>query len=265
MIGCSLGDLEQLKVMHSLSGYTFVEIALPLEAYEESDSFAVTTDKEREFVITSSEAYPAAGGQMVLKATGLLKDHEKYLQIVPKSFEGATPEQVLNSIAIKGGSKEKVSFVNLALTQGQLAILMANMSAKAAFVDFEKASVAYYSDLYKEKAQEAPVKFRRVRSRVPQAGAYLYGDSNEGVIPEDAMSAIAFDQCVNIPAMSMKHVVENYNELARIFEGMQSFVWDQDLELGACVLSPLLKSKCVVCAREEIWTTRGHTNIYYAV
>lgn len=266
MIQCSLGDIEQLKMMRALSRCTFVEVSLPLDNYVDADTFTVTTDKEYEFVITSSEVYPADGSQVIFKATGVRKDQMPFLQLKPSSFgDEATAETILGSVGIAGGSKEKLSLVNLTLTQGQLAILIANSTAKTALVDFEAKQVKYYEDLYKEKAQEVPVKFRRIVTRVPQAGAYLYGGANEGVVPEGVTTMVPFGEDLNLPASVMKHFVENYNNLAALFAGLQSFVWEKDLELGASVLSPLTKSKAIVVAREEIWTTQGHTSIYYAV
>lgn len=265
MIGCSLGEIEQLKIMRALSGYTFAEISLPLEEYEDAATFTLTAGTEREYLITSSEVYPADGGRVILKATAILKGQEKYMQVKPASYDDATAESILSGIGFKGGSKEKLTLVNLSLTQGQLAILVANSTAKMAFVDFEDATVKYYEDLYKAKAREANAKFRRIVSRVPQVGAYLYGGANEGVVPEGATAMVPFGEDLNLPASVTKHFVENYNGLARLFAGLQSFVWDEDLPLGTCVLSPLTHSKAIVCAAEQMWTTQGHTTIYYAI
>ena len=265
MIQCSLGEIEQLKVMRALSRCTFVEVSLPLDSYVESETFTVTTDKEYEFAVTSSEVYPASGSQVIFKATAVLKDQMEFLQLKPASFDEATAETILGSVGIAGGSKEKISLVNLTLTQGQLAILAANATAKTAFVDFEDRRAKYYEDLYKEKAIEVPVKFRRIVSKVPQAGMYLYGGANEGVVPDGVTAMVPFGEDLNLPASVLKHFVENYNELASLFGKLQSFVWEKDLDLGTAVLSPLTKSKLIVCAREEIWTVQGHTSIYYAV
>lgn len=265
MIGCSLGEIEQLKVMRALSGYTFAEISLPLEEYNDATVFTLTAGTEREYLITSSEVYPAAGGQVILKATAILKGQEKYMQVKPASYDDATADSILSSIGLKGGPKGKLTFVNLSLTQGQLAILVANSAAKTAFVDFEEESVKYYEDLYKEKAREVNAKFRRIISRVPQAGAYLYGSTNGGIVPEGATVMVPFGEDLNLPASVMGHFVENYNGLAKLFAGLQSFVWDEDLPLGTCVLSPLTHSKAIVCAAEQMWTTQGHTTVYYAI
>jgi len=243
-----------------------VEVSLPLDSYVDTDTFTITTDREYEFRITSSEVYPVAGSQVIFKATAVLKDQEPFLQLKPASFgDEATAETILGSVGIAGGSKEKLSLVNLTLTQGQLAVLIANATARTAFVDFEERRVKYYEDLYKEKAQEAPVKFRRITTRVPQAGAYLYGSANECVVPEGTTAVVPFGEDLNLPASVLKHFVGNYNNLALLFAGLQSFVWEKDLALGTSVLSPLTKVKAIVCAREEIWTTQGHTSIYYAV
>ena len=266
MIQCSLGDIEQLKIMRALSGYTFAEVSLPLDNYVDAETFTITTDREYEFRVTSSEVYPAAGGQVIFKATAVLKDQEQFLQLKPSSFgDEATAETILSSVGIAGGSKDRLPLINLILTQGQLAILVANATSKTAFVDFEARQVKYYEDLYKEKAQEVPVKFRRIVSRVPQAGAYIYGGVNEGIIPEDATVMLPFGEDLNMPAAVMKFLMQNYNSLAALFAELQSFVWEKDLELGMAVLSPLTKSKAIVCAREEVWTVQGHTSIYYAV
>lgn len=252
--------------MRALSGYTFAEVSLPLDNYTDAETFTITAGREYEFKVTSSEVYPAAGSQVIFKATAVLKDQEQFLQLKPSSFgDEATAEIILGSVGISGGSKDKLPLINLILTQGQLAILVANATSRPAFVDFEARQVKYYEDLYKEKAQEVPVKFRRIVSKVPQAGAYIYGGVNEGVIPEGVTAMLPFDEDLNLPASVMKLFVQNYNSLASLFAGLQSFVWEKDLELGTAVLSPLTKSKAIVCAREEVWTTQGHTSIYYAV
>lgn len=265
MIQCSLGDIEQLKIMRALSGYTFTEVSLPLDAYADTDTFTVTTDIEREFKITSSEVYPAEESQMILKATAILKDHVPFMEFKPASYNDATVSSILNGLGIKGGTQDKVSFINLFLTSGQLAILLANSTAKTAFVDFETRQALYYEDLYKEKAIESAAKFRRVHSLVPQAGFYLYGGSNEGLLPEGASYIAPFGQDLNLPSPVLKHFAENYNTLAKLFSCMQSFVWEKDLPLGSTILSPLTLTKCVICAVEEVWTVESHTNIYYAI
>lgn len=265
MIQCSLGDVEHLKILRALSRCTFVELSLPLDSYADTETFTITTDKEYEFQITGSEVFPEVGSQVLLKATAIMKDQMGFLQLKPTSFDEATGETILGSVGISGGPKDKLSLVNLTLTQGQLAILVANATAKMAFVDFESRQVKYYEDLYKEKAIEAPVKFRRIVSRVPQVGAYLYGGTNEGIVPDGVTAMVPFGEDLNLPSAVLRHFVENYNNIAALFSGLQSFVWEKDLPLGATVISPLTKSKVVVCAREEVWTVQGHTSVYYAV
>lgn len=266
MIKCSLGEVERLKITKALSGYTFAEVALPLDAYADAPTFTIVTETEQEFTITGSEVYPAFDNtQVVLKASAIRKDMEPFTQVWPCSFEEASAEKILNAVGIKGGSKEKYSFASLALTRGQLAILIANGTPRIAFIDFEQRKVLYYDELYKAKAQEVPVKFRRIVSKAPTAGAYLYGNANEGLIPDGAQAMASFGETVGLDGYTMKRFLENYNNLCSLFAGLQTFVWDRDLPLGACVLSPLTMTKCIVCAIEQVWTMEGHTTIYYAV
>lgn len=266
MIKCSIGEAERLKITKALSGYTFVEVSLPLDTYVDAPSFTITTETEQEFVVTGSEVYPAFDNtQVVLKATAIRKDMEPFLQIKPVSFDEASAEKILGSVGIKGGSKEKYTFVNLSLTQGQLAILVANGTPRTAFVDFENRKVLYYEELYKEKAQEVNAKFRRIVTRVPITGAYLYDKANEGVVPDGAQTMAQLGESLNLGNYTMKRFLDNYNNLCNLFAGLQTFVWDQDLPLGSCVLSPLTMTKCIVCAMEQVWTMEGHTTIYYAI
>lgn len=265
MIQCSLGEVEKFKTQRALSGYSFAEISLPLDSYVDAATFTLTTDKEREYSLVSSEILPVSGTQVIMRAVGILKDQESFLKVKPASYNEATIESILNGIGIKGGSKQKVSLVNLVMTQGQLAILLANATAKTALVDFESKRILYYEDLYKVKALEAATKFQRIVSRVPQAGVYLYGGSNEGVMPEEEAAIVPMGEELNLPGAIVKHFVENYNNLALLFGALQSFTWDRDLELGSTILSPLTHSKCVICAAETLWTVEGHTHIYYAI
>lgn len=266
MIECSLGDIKQARVLRSLSGYTTVELALPLDNFVDSETFELTTDKKREYKIIQSEVYPTTEAtQVMFKVTGLLKSQEKYFQLKPQSFEDATAESILTGIGIKGGSQDKLTFVNLTLTQGQLAILAANSTAKTALVDFEAGEVKYYEDLYKAKAKQVEQKFQRIVQRVPQVGVYLYEEINEGVIPEGITSVTQFGDQLNLPTAVTKHFVENYNSLAKLFSSMQLFSSAETLSMGSCVLSPLTFSKGVICAIEETWYENLHTSLYYVI
>ena len=265
MIDSSYGRLKRAVVRRSLSGLSTAEIALPLDNFSDSSSFTLTTDQEREYTVIGSELVPSETTQVLFRAVGLLKSQEKYLQLRPQSFNEATAASILNEIGFSGGTQEKLSFVNLALTQAQLATLVANSSSKSALLDFEAGEVLYYEDLYKKKARQVEVRFQRIVQRVPQLGVYFYNSGNEAVIPKDPTLVSALGDQLNVAAPVMKRVVHNYNNLARLFSQMQAFVTAEDIELGATVLSPLTFTKGVVCAMEQVWIDDTHTTTYYAV
>ena len=60
------------------------------------------------------------------------------MQSSPMSVESAEAAEILKGLGIADGPKIPITFLNLFLNNGQLAILLANMSPKFAFVDLEK-------------------------------------------------------------------------------------------------------------------------------
>lgn len=262
MIKCSLGEIERFQRVRSLSGYTFAEVALPLESYSSAPTFTLTSDHEETYRIVASEVFPTKDSTPIFKATAILEDQAQFLKMLPVSFDDTEASKALSQLGIKNGPEARVTLVSLALTQGELAILLANAGAHPAFVDFEARAVLYYSELYKEKARQVPVKFKQVTSRVPYMGGYVYGEGNEGYVPDLVQAMMPFGEASPI----IRQALENYNQLCGLFSTYQVFPWDDDrLPLGTAILSTLTKSKCIVCAVDETWTQSGHTAIYYAI
>lgn len=266
-IECSLGRIDGAVIRRSLSGYTFVELAVPMDTYNDSPKFTLTLDNRKvEYKIVGSEVYTQPGEKTIVKVSGIRSDMERWLEVCPLSIDSAEAGEILNGMNIKDGPNIPVTLLNLFQTKGQLAITLANMSAKTAFVDFEKGAVRYYSELYKQKAIRITNPFRRIYSRVPMAGYVGWDNLVSGSFPDDAQVILPFGHYNNVDENAMGNLANNCNEVAKLFSDMQIFHWSQPLALGTPVLSPLTMDKKVVVAVEEQYDDMDNlVAMYYCV
>lgn len=267
MLECDLGKIDEVIVRRALSGYTFAEFAVPMATYSDSPKFALTVDDvKQEYKMVGSEVYMHVGEKTQVKVSALLSSQEKWLNTHPMSVESAETAEILKGLGLKNGPKIPITLLNLFLNDGQLAILLSNMSPKTAFVDFEKGEVVYYSDLYKQKPVVVNVPFRRLYGRPPIAGYIGWENLVMGSYPDDAQVILPFGQFTNIDQSSMENVVNNCNEIAKMFGDMQVFTYSQKLELGSAVMSQLTYDKKVVVASEEHYDVNSNlASIYYCV
>ena len=92
------------------------------------------------------------------------------------------------------------------------------------------------------------------------------GNLVTGSYPDDAQVILPFGQFTNIDQSSMENVVNNCNEIAKLFGDMQMFTYSQKLELGSTVMSQLTYDKKVVVASEEHYDVNSNlASIYYCV
>ena len=267
MISCTLGRIDGAVVRSALSGFTFAEVTVPVELYSDTPEFMLTTDHmERQYKVMGSEVYMRAGEKTVVRVSAILSEQEKWLRTTPRSYDSAEVADVLKGLGIKGGPKMKVSLLNLFLTDGQLAILLANMSTKEAFVDFVSGEVRYYSDLYKQKPLQVPAAFRRIYGRAPIAGYLGWASGNTGVYSDDTQVVLPFGHFDNLDRSVMDNVVNNCNGIAKMFCNMQIFTSSSEMEIGSTVLSPLTNDKLVMVASEMQFDVNGNvTAVYHCV
>lgn len=267
MVECSIGHIDGAIRRRALSGYTFAEINVPMENYNDSPKFTLTIDKHTvEYKIVGSEVFMQAGSKTIVKISAIKADQEKWLEVVPSSVEEADIKDLLKGLEIEDGPSLQVSnLLNLFLTKGQYALMLANMTPKNAFIDFEKQKVVYYSELYKQKAQVIQVPFRRIYSRVPMAGYFGWEETASGYFPNDAQTIIPFGQFNNMDKTTIDNLVTNCNDIAKMFSDLQVFTWPEELELGTTVLSPLTMDKKVIVAVEEQWDSQTPLNAYYCI
>lgn len=267
MLECDLGKIDEVIVRKALSGYTFVEFAVPMATYSDSPKFALTVgDVKQEYKMVGSEVYMHVGEKTQVKISAILSSQEKWLNTQPTSVESAEAAEILKGLGLGNGPKLPVTLLNLFLNNGQLAILLSNMSPKTAFVDFEKNAVVYYSGLYKQKPVVVNVPFRRLYGRAPIAGYIGWENLVTGSYPDDAQVILPFGQFTNIDQSAMENVVNNCNEIAKLFTDMQVFTYSQKLELGSTVMSQLTYDKKVVVASEEHYDVNSNvTAVYYCV
>lgn len=267
MIGCDLGNIDEVIVRRALSGYTFAEFAVPMASYSDSPKFTLTIeDVKQEYKVAGSEVYMHVGEKTQVKISALLGSQEKWMQASPMSVESAEAAEILKGLGIADGPKIPITFLNLFLNNGQLAILLANMSPKFAFVDFEKEKVVYYSDLYKQKPVQVQVPFRRLYGRSPIAGFIGWEETVTGSYPDDAQTILPFGQFTNTDQAVMSNVVNNCNEIAKLFSDMQIFTYSQILEIGSTVVSSLTYDKKVIVASEEHYDKNSNVSaVYYCM
>lgn len=267
MLACDLGNIDEVIIRRSLSGYTFAEFAVPMATYSDSPKFTLAIeDVKREYKMVGSEVYMHVGEKTQVKISALLSSQEKWMQTSPMSVESAEAAEILKGLGIANGPKIPTTFLNLFLNNGQLAILLANMSPKFGFVDFEKGSAVYYSELYKQKPVQVQVPFRRLYGRAPLAGFIGWEELVTGSYPDDAQTILPFGQFTNIDQAAMENVVNNCNEIAKLFSDMQIFTYSQALELGSTVVSSLTYDKKVIVASEEHYDKNSNVcAVYYCM
>lgn len=267
MLECSIGNIDEVIVRKALSGYTFAELVVPMASYTDSPKFNVSIDNvKKDYTMVGSEVYMHVGEKTQVKISAMLESQAKWLNMQPSSVESAEIEGILKGLGLENGPKTPITLLNLFLADGQLAILLANMSPKLAFVDFEKNKVLYYNDLYKQKPIAINVPFRRLYGRAPIAGFIGWENLVTGSYPDDAQAILPFGQFTNLDQSSMENVVNNCNDISKLFTDMQIFTYSQELELGTTVMSQLTYDKRVVVAAEMHYDKNSNLQaVYYCV
>lgn len=266
MIDCSLGRIDGVIIRKALSGYTFVEFDIPVDSYNDSPKFTLSTDGPTiEYKIVGSEVFMKPGAQTLVKISAIKADQEKWMTTNPASYEDIDVQDVLKGLNIENGPNFKTSLVNLFLNDGQFAIMLANMSAKTAFVDFNKQEVLYYSDLYKQKATIVKAPFRRLYGRPSLAGYLGWEESAVGSYPGDTQEILPFGQFNNLDRLTLDNLVNNCNEINKMCSDLQMFVSPEPFELGTIVLSQLTLDKRMIVAVEEQWDNQTPINTYYTI
>ena len=267
MLECSLGNIDEVIVRKALSGYTFVEFVVPMASYSDSPKFNITIESvKQEYKMVGSEVFMHVGEKTQVKISAMLDSQVKWLNSQPSSVDSAEVADVLKGLGLDNGPKIPITLLNLFLNNGQLAILLSNMSPKTAFVDFENNKVVYYSELYKQKPVVVEVPFRRLYGRSPIAGYIGWENLVTGSYPDDAQVILPFGQFTNIDQSSMENVVNNCNEISKLFSDIQVFTYSQDLELGITVMSQLTYDKKIIVAAEKHYDKNSNvTAVYYCV
>lgn len=254
MLECSIGKIEGAVIRRALSGYTFIELNVPVDSYSDTPTFTVAVDGvSTKYKQVGGEVYMHPGEKTVVRVSGILESQYKWLETNPISVESMDVSEILKGLGIANGPKSIITFLNLFLNKGQLAIFLANTTAKQAFVDFEKESVVYYTDMYKQKPTQYQVPFRRMIGRPPIAGYVGWDSLVTSSYPDDSQAILPFGQYTNMDSSVMANVVANCNAIAQLFSDMQMFTFSESLGLGSAVLSPLTYDKKVLVATEEQW------------
>jgi len=267
MLECSLGNIDEVIVRKALSAYTFVEMLVPMASYSDAPKFNITIDNvKKEYKMVGSEVYMNVGEKTQVKISAMLDSQVKWLNSQPSSVESAEVAEILKGLGLDNGPKIPITLLNLFLNNGQLAILLSNMSPKTAFIDFENNKVLYFSELYKQKPTVINVPFRRIYGRSPIAGYIGWENLVTGSYPDDAQVILPFGQFTNIDQSTMENVVNNCNEISRLLTDIQVFTYTQELELGSTVMSQLSYDKKVVVAAEMHYDKNSNLHaVYYCV
>ena len=267
MLDCTLGKIEGVVIRKALSGYTFAELQVPMGSYSDSPKFTLTVDHvQTEYKTVGSEVYMHPGEKVQVKVSAIRADQEKWLEPSPLSVESMEASEILKGLGLVNGPKIPITLLNLFLNKGQLAVTLANMSPKSAFVDFESNAVVYFSELYKQKPTQVQVPFRRMYGRAPIAGYIGWDSLVSGVFPDDTQIVLPYGQFTNIDQTTMENLMNNCNEIAKMFSDMQIFTWPAELPVGSTVLSPLTYDKKVIVAVEEQWDVNDNVvAAYYSV
>lgn len=267
MLECSLGKITSAIVRKSLSGFTFVELNIPMASYSDSPKFELTIDDlKSKYKTAGTEVHMQEDGRAVLKITGILESQSEWMDTKPMSVDSADTSDLLKAMGISNGPHVSTTFLNLFLTYGQLAIVLANMSPKTAFIDFEDKAVKYYSELYKQKPLQVSGIFSRMYYRAPIAGFIGWENYTTGYYPKDSQHILSFGQFTNVDQTAMENLIKNCNEISKIFSDMQSFTASHNIDLGTTVVSNLTYDKKIVVAAEEHYDVNSQvTAVYYCV
>lgn len=268
MLTCSLTNspVPSAKITRSLSGFTFLETVVPIDAYVDAQTLSLSTDDgSATYQIAGCDAFTQPDSTLALKICAVLESQVKYMKVHPLSYENAKISDALHLLGISGGTDEQITLLNLFLSDGQLAIFLANTGSSPMFVDFENATILKYADLYKAKPATTSSAFRKIVSRPALAGAYYYDSSNIGMLPDGLQAVVGIDGLYNTDEIVMKRVVDNYNELCRSYSQLQMFVTPDKHALGSTIVSGLTHTKHVIVGVEESWTGRACLRTYYCI
>lgn len=264
MIVCSLGKANSVRITRSLSGLTFCEATVTLAEYSDAPTFTLSSgDASMEYAVTGSELYTAQGEEPQLKIAGMLSSQAQWLAPNPCSYDGAKIVDSLKALGIDGGADAKATFLSLALTRGQTAIVLANMGPDPAFIDFEKNKAIKYADMYKAKPDKTDASFRRITGR-PAVAAYLGTDSsNYADFPDMFQTLLPFGLNTDLDRLSIENLARNLNTLSSLMADLQAFSSPNEYELGSTVISPITYDKKVVVASQSDYAENASFHSYY--
>lgn len=268
MISCSIGKINSAIIHKSLSGYTHVDLVVPLYSYSDYPKFDITIDSVKtEYTTVSSEVYMQANGGPVMRVSGILSSQVKWVGLHPTSFENSKVSDILGKMGIENGPNVQTSMLNLFLTDGQLAVVLANMSTNTAFINFDSNRVEYYSDLYKQKPLKITDAFRQVYVQPVGLGSICWDDTaNYGNYTTISRTAIPIGRLDNINRIGMDNIVNNFNNITRILSTQQFVTTSYPLDIGQVVVSNLTYDKKVIVACEEHYDSNDELSaIYYCV
>ena len=178
-----------------------------MDSYSDSPKFTLTVDHvQMEYKTVGSEVYMHPGEKVQVKVSAIRADQEKWLEPSPLSVESMEASEILKGLGLVNGPKIPITLLNLFLNKGQLAVTLANMSPKSAFVDFESNAVVYFSELYKQKPTQVQVPFRRMYGRAPIAGYIGWDSLVSGVFPDDTQIVLPYGQFTNIDQTTRQDV-----------------------------------------------------------
>lgn len=262
---------ESFLVREALSEYPFYRFTCKGDSFSPMDKVTLTAD-ERSFegTLSGMDVSVDATGNFLYNVGAVDVACPAFDEVHPASFRDTPIKNILAYYGFVLDGDElaaEMSLMNMAYSDADIVIALANMGAVPAFIDFSNLKVLFLNRLYRQDPVEVAAGFQAAYSRpvsvgftLSDTGTTLYG----GNIAPDAV--IEGGRPIAQSAGTMRNLVKNYNDLAKLWSRKQMFsVTDQDIPVGSMVVSALTEDKRLVVAKEAVYTVRGARFTYWVV
>lgn len=262
---------ESFLVREALSEYPFYRFTCKADMFSDMGRVTLTAgDRTFEGTLSGMDVSADATGCLLYNVGAVDAACPEYDKVHPISF---TDTPIKNMIAHYGfalageGLTAEMSLLNMAHSDADMVLALANLGGTPAFVDFVNRKVLFLNQLYKQEPVEVSAGFQATYSR-PVSVGYTVSNS-EATVYGGSISPDTVLECgrpITKSAGMLRSLAKNYNDLAKLWSRKQMFsVVDQDIPVGSMVVSALTEDKRLIVAKESIFTIRGARFTYWVV
>ena len=262
---------DNFIVREALSEYPFYRFTCKTDTFSTVDSVTLTAgDKTFEGVLSGMDVSIDGTGNLIYNVGAVDSACPAFDEVHPISFTDTPIKDMIANYGFElatDGLTTEMSLLNFTRSDAEMVLMLANLGATPAFVDFPNLKVLFLNQLYKQDPIEVMAGFQATYSRAVSVG-FTLSDTETTLYGGHTApnTVIEGGRPITKSAGAMRNLVKNYNDLAALWSRKQMFsVVDQDIPVGSMVVSALTDDKRLIVAKEAVYTVRGARYTYWVV